>query len=57
MNQIRAVQIYNSMGKLVESKDAVASASFESRFIGTKGLYVVQVKTKDKVVSRKIVVY
>lgn len=52
---IRAVSVYNSMGQLVNSKNAVAHKSITIN-INTSGLYSIQTVTENGVSNKMVVV-
>jgi hypothetical protein len=57
LDPLHSVQIYNSMGQLVEAVEQLSATAYESRYIGEKGVYIIQIKTKNNTsVTKKIII-
>jgi hypothetical protein len=58
LDPLRSVKIYNSVGQLLESGEQLSVTSYESRFISEKGVYIIQIKTKNNTnITKKIIIY
>ncbi|GHT62176.1 hypothetical protein FACS189451_05900 [Bacteroidia bacterium] len=58
LDPVRSVAIYNLTGQRVESADGLSASTYESRYMGEKGIYIVQVKTKNNAsVTQKVIIY